>query len=91
MSKKSEKQALKAYPVDMQETVEYVFGAKCKMETDFNETKRKLYQEGYEQAEKDVLKTAVGVIKNYCETHLLYEGARVKLLQFFNKEMKARL
>ena len=88
---KAEKKALKAYPVNI-----IGYSTECRVGAtpqpqDWNEVRRKCYQEGYEQAEKDVLKTAIGVIKNYCDVHLLYEGARVKLVQFFTKEMKEKL
>ena len=56
MSKRAEKAALKAYPVNMtplnyQDLIEQ-FGGKT--EIDFNVYPRCLFQEGYEQAEKDL-------------------------------------
>lgn len=58
MSKRAEEAALEAYPVD-------ICGYRCKCEIgdkpeplDYNERKRIAYQEGYEQAEKDLALTA---------------------------------
>ena len=78
MSKRSKKAALNAYPVEM----EY------RPTQDVNEINREIYEEGYEKAENDTLERALGVLKNYCDTRKLYEGAKVKLLQFFRKEME---
>lgn len=75
---KAEEKALKAYPVDMTP-----FG-------DDNRSRREAYLEGYRSGEKDTMQKALGVIKNYCDTHLLYEGHRVKLQQFFKKEMEGK-
>lgn len=57
MSKRAEEVALKAYPVDIcGYTVECRIGAKPQPQ-DWNEIRRTHFQEGYEQAEKDLALT----------------------------------
>lgn len=54
---KAEERALEAYPVDIcGYTVECMVGAKPRPQ-DWNEIRRTLFQEGYEQAEKDLVLT----------------------------------
>ena len=43
---------------------------------------------GYKTAEKETIDRAIGVLKNYCDTRKLYEGTKVKLIQFFQKAME---
>ena len=58
MSKKAEERALEVYPVEICGYVtECRIGATPKPQ-DWNEDKRKCYQEGYEQAEKDLIERA---------------------------------
>lgn len=55
MSKRAEERAMEAYPVEIVGfTTECRVGATPKPQ-DWNEDKRKCYQEGYEQAEKDTI------------------------------------
>lgn len=54
MSKRAEQRALEAYPVDIcGYTVEWRVGAKPQPQ-DWNEIRRTHFQDGYEQAEKDL-------------------------------------
>ena len=64
MSKRAEEAALKAYPIEItslnyQDLIEQ-FGGKT--EIDVNTYPRRLFQEGYEQAEKDMIKVGEGEI-----------------------------
>lgn len=73
MSKRAEKAALKAYPVNMtplnyQDLIEQ-FGGKT--EIDFNVYPRCLFQEGYEQAEKDTIERAVTWLKNNANKYIV--------------------
>ena len=65
MSKKAKERALEVYPVEICGYVtECRIGATPKPQ-DWNEDKRKCYQEGYEQAEKDMIERAC----NYLYDH----------------------
>lgn len=57
MSKRAEEVALKAYPIDMQPLryQDFIDQFGGKTEIDFNTYPRRLFQQGYEQAEKDIL------------------------------------
>lgn len=70
MSKRAEEAALKAYPVNMtplnyQDLIEQFVG---KTEIDFNTYPRRLFLEGYEQAEKDIKEAIVKHFK-YKQDH----------------------
>lgn len=56
MSKRAEEKALRAYPIDMQPLryQDYIDQFGGKTEIDINSYSRRLFQEGYEQAEKDL-------------------------------------
>ena len=63
MSKRAEEAALKAYPVEIVGyTVECRVGAKPEPQ-DWNEERRKCFQEGYEQAEKETIERVVKWMK----------------------------
>ena len=61
MSKRAEEAALKAYPVGIVGyTTKCEIGAEPELQ-DWNEEKRRCFQEGYEQAEKDLALTWMDV------------------------------
>ena len=73
MSKRAEEAALKAYPVKMtslvyQDLIDQ-FGGKT--EIDVNTYPRCLFQEGYEQAEKDTIERAVAWLKAHAEDYIV--------------------
>lgn len=76
MSKRAEQRALEAYPVNMQplnyqDLIEQ-FGGKT--EIDVNTYPRCLFQEGYEQAEKDTIERAVAWLKENTSKHIMGIG-----------------
>lgn len=70
MSKRAEERALEAYPIEICGYVtECRLGAKPQPQ-DWNEERRKCFQEGYEQAEKDIIhmvKTWLSEIHRVCD------------------------
>lgn len=73
MSKRAEDAALKAYPVNMtplnyQDLIEQ-FGGKT--EIDVNTYPRCLFQQGYEQAEKDTIERAVTWLKDNANKYIV--------------------
>ena len=62
MSKRAEEMALKAYPIHG----EWIGNQYGEWNSDINSQKRKAYQEGYEQAEKEL----VSLINQLCEAIL---------------------
>ena len=51
MNKRAQKEALKAYPIHG----EWIGNQYGEWDNDINSQKRKIYQDGYEQAEKDII------------------------------------
>lgn len=73
MSKSSEQRALEAYPIKMtplvyQDLIDQ-FGGKT--EIDVNTYPRCLFQEGYEQAEKDTIERAVTWLKDNANKYIV--------------------
>ena len=80
MSKRAEEAALKAYPVKMtplvyQDLIDQ-FGGKT--EIDVNTYPRCLFQEAYEQAEKDIIERAVAWLRDYVKYFELYDKRGVE-------------
>lgn len=87
MSKRAEEAALKAYPVEMcplnyQDLIDQ-FGGKT--EIDVHTYPRCLFQEGYEQAEKDTIERAVDWLKDYVKYFEIYDE---KGVEEFRKAME---
>ena len=73
MSKRAEEAALKAYPANMtplnyQDLIEQ-FGGKT--EIDVNTYPRRLFQQGYEQAEKGTIERAVAWLKDNANKYII--------------------
>lgn len=87
MSKKAEERALEAYPVEICGYVtECRIGATPKPQ-DWNEDKRKCYQEGYKQAEKDMIERAC----NYLYDHRQGNRDVYQFIGLFRKAMEEGL
>ena len=87
MSKRAEEKALEAYPVKMtplvyQDLIDQ-FGGKT--DIDVNTYPRCLFQEGYEQAEKEVIERAVAWLKDYVKYFEIYDE---KGIEEFKKAME---
>ena len=90
MSKRAEDAALKAYPVEMvslnyQDLIE-IFGGKTEIDT--NTYPRSLFQQGYEQAEKDIIsliKTRIAEILGDAQPNPIL---RIELQELIKQIMK---
>ena len=73
MSKRAEEKALEVYPVEMtplnyQDLIDQ-FGGKT--EIDINTYPRRLFQEGYEEAEKDTIERAIAWLKEHANDYIV--------------------
>ena len=83
MSKKAEERAMEAYPVEIVGfTTECRVGATPKPQ-DWNEDKRKCYQEGYEQAEKDLIERACRWLLDNHDNYFDEDGRTTSTLNEF--------
>ena len=73
MSKRAEEKALEVYPVEMnplnyQDLIDQ-FGGKT--EIDINTYPRRLFQEGYEEAEQDTIERAIAWLKEHASNYIV--------------------